>query len=407
MDNFMNRLKEESENDYIHRICLMKDASGWTWQDIADILNKQLNQKLSKDAYRMRYRNYNPDNNCVKQLSIFDDEQDEKSIEDSLAELLLELKKERVKISDERSQNSALIRRMSREETLVEIAKTAAESISKNIQLPNYIEPMVYEDSLNVEPHNEGILLVSDWHYGIDINNYFNRFNPEIARSRVAQLKDEVINIIRNEPINLLHVVNLGDLISGRIHSTIRINNRIDVITQAIEVSEILAEMLNELSKYAPIAYYDTLDNHSRLEPNLKESLDLESLARVVTEFIKLRLKHNNRVSIFDNQFSDDIITFESCGHPVCAVHGDKDKPNKVIDNLTMMTEEHFDLICTAHLHHWNADEKNFTRRIGNGSLMGTDDFAQNLRLTSSPSQTLIIASPETVTKAIYIIDLE
>ena len=93
--------------------------------------------------------------------------------------------------------------------------------------------------------------------------------------------------------------------------------------------------------------------------------------------------------------------------HNICAVHGDKDKINKVIDNLTGFVGEHFDLICTAHLHHFNADEKNFTRRIGNGSLMGTDDFAHNLRLSSTPSQTFIVADKDNVTKEIHIIDLE
>jgi len=62
-------------------------------------------------------------------------------------------------------------------------------------------------------------------------------------------------------------------LIAGRIHLTIRFNSRIDVITQTIEVSELLAEFIDELSTYVPIDYYSVIDNHSRLEPNKKDAL--------------------------------------------------------------------------------------------------------------------------------------
>lgn len=323
------------------------------------------------------------------------------SEKEELKELLDLIKRERVKLADERAQNNALIRRMTREDTIKEIAKEAVEGISNKIQLPKV------SSYNNPNMDLEGILLLSDWHYGVDVENYFNTYNPEICKDRVAQLRDKVIRLIKEKNISFVTVLNLGDMISGRIHNTIRINNRIDVITQVIEVSEILAEFLNSISDYCCISYLDTLDNHSRVEPNLKDSLDLESLTRVINEFLKLRLKDNKNIIFLDNVISDDIICCSVFNHNICAVHGDKDKINKVIDNLTGFVGEHFDLICTAHLHHFNADEKNFTRRIGNGSLMGTDDFAHNLRLSSTPSQTFIVADKDNVTKEIHIIDLE
>lgn len=402
MVNNYSRNKGESEKEYIHRICQMKDVLGWTWQEIADLLNCELNWKLSKDAYRFRNKNYKeePKSN-IEQLSIFDLEETAEETETTLDDLLLEMKKERVKISDERAQNNAIIRRIAREETLLEIAKEAVKDISKNIPLKN--PPAIRLESLV----KEGLLLLSDWHYGIDIKNCFNHYDPDVARKRVQELRDKVAQIVVDEAITKLTIINLGDMISGRIHSTIRINNRIDVITQCIEVSEILSEFINSLSEYCYIDYYDTSDNHSRLEPNLKESLDQESLTRIIHEFLVLRLEKNKHVNIYKNEVSDDIVTFNIMGHNIAAVHGDKDKPTKVIDNLTMMTERHYDLICTAHLHHWNSDEKNFTRRIGNGSLMGTDDFSFNLRLTSNPSQTFVVVTEKSVTDSIHIIDLE
>lgn len=93
--------------------------------------------------------------------------------------------------------------------------------------------------------------------------------------------------------------------------------------------------------------------------------------------------------------------------HNILSCHGDKDKQNSVIEKMTLLTRKSFDLVCTAHLHHFSADEHTGTRLVSNGSLMGTDSYAKNLRLYSKPSQTLIIATSENVCDIIHIIDLD
>ncbi|MBO7697098.1 MAG: hypothetical protein J6T10_31080 [Methanobrevibacter sp.] len=78
---------------------------------------------------------------------------------------------------------------------------------------------------------NIGILQLSDWHYGIDIDSYYNEYNPQIAKDRLSDLLMQVIKIVNEQRLKKLIIVNLGDLIAGRIHLTIRFNSRIDVIT--------------------------------------------------------------------------------------------------------------------------------------------------------------------------------
>ena len=102
-----------------------------------------------------------------------------------------------------------------------------------------------------------------------------------------------------------------------------------------------------------------------------------------------------------------DIITCTVLGHDVIGVHGDNDRPATALDKLTLMTHRHYDLLCTAHLHHFNCDEKNQTMIVSNGSLMGTDSYAEKLRLTSDPSQTFITVSKQNVTECIYRIVLK
>ena len=391
---------EETISEYCTRVYNLKNILGLTWQDIAYTINTELGYNYSSDKYRK---------DAYKLNKILNEEKDAPFE-------LSTVKLERSKLNDERAQINALYRRIAREETLKEIAKTAAESISDKFRLaPICVNPL---KKFKEDKNKAAILEIGDWHYGLEVENYWNKFNPNIAKQRIEQLRDQVIKHLTEQNIYILHIVNLGDLIAGRIHTPLRINSRFDVITQIIEVSELLAQFIIDLSGFAEIHYYDTLDNHSRLEKDLKESLDLESLTRITNWYLKLRLSPEVlkalekdygkiKISIHDNTFGDDIITFKVFDHNVIAVHGHRDKPEKVIDSLSMMTQQHYDLVLTAHLHHFSAEEKNETILISNSSLMGTDDYAQQLRLSSKPSQNLIIVSKENPVECVYKINLD
>ena len=153
------------------------------------------------------------------------------------------------------------------------------------------------------------------------------------------------------------------------------------------------------------VHYIGCLDNHSRLEPNKNDSLDLESLARITDWYLKERL--GDSVIFHDNEYSRDIITFNIGKYKIAGIHGDKDKPTEVVKHITLMTRQQYDLVLTAHLHHFSCDEQNETVVISNGSLMGTDDYAEKLRLSSKPSQNLIIVSDKSVCDALYRIVLD
>ena len=381
------RLEGESDEDYKIRICSYRIPDRLKWDEIADIINEELDLNYSESKYRKEYATY---------LKGYNDRDKEEAISPEISDLIaakIELQKEKVKLSDERVQTNAYIRQLAREETIKEIAQTVANQMNDKKMLPAYQRTLKSGDK-------EAILEISDWHYGIECENYWNKYNPEIAKERVAKLRDKAIEYCRINNVRKIHVVNLADLIAGRIHLGLRLESRFDVITQTIEVSEILAEFLTALTEYAEVEYYDCLDNHSRLEPNKKDAMDLESLARIIPWYLKTRL--GNRVHINDNTIDPDIITFEAMGYNIIGVHGDKDKPATVVDHLTVFTHQHYDLMLTAHLHHFSAEEKNETVVVSNGSLMGTDTFAKNLRLSSKPTQNLIIVSEDSPCEIIY-----
>ena len=381
-------LPGETFEQYRHRLYNLKfeNKIQVTWTDLAELFFSAFGIQRDESKWRKEAH------------AIMEDADVVSSDREKQSDILLEIKKERVKLSDERVQNNAYIRRLAREDTLVEIAHILADSMNSKKLLPEY--KGYIKDS-----YAEAIIQISDWHYGLEINNHWNKFNPEICKRRVAELMDEALKFCDTYNVGTIHLVNLSDLIAGRIHQSIRYQSRFDAMTQILDVSEIVAEMIAMfISRGIFVNYYDCLDNHSRLEPIKTDSLDLESLARIVPHYLRARFDKSDMVEIRHNEFSDDIITFEvwNGGYKVAGVHGHKDKPGKVVENLTLMTKRHYDLILTAHLHHFSCDEQNETLIISNGSLMGTDDYAKDLRLTSRPSQNIILVTEDSVADLIH-----
>ena len=288
------RLDEETEDDYTLRICALKEIKHLYWDEIAQIINRTLDQNYTESRYRKMYSAYTKGKaDAVKEEEI-------PEISEYMQQKI-ELQKERIKISDERVQTNAYIRQLAREETIKEIASKCAQEMNskKLLEAPK---------ELYISGKNAAILQLSDIHYGLVVDNYWNKYNPDIAKNKISQLRDKVIQYCEFNDVSDLYITELGDAIAGRIHETIKYQSRFDVITQIMQISEIIAEMITDLSKHFKIHYYCCLDNHSRLEPNKKAALDLESLARIIPWYLKERV--GAFIEINDNKYGEDIITF-------------------------------------------------------------------------------------------------
>ena len=382
MTEILTRKSDETLEEYKNRLLRNKSFYDITWDEIAVCLNQELGTDYSPDKYRKEsYR------------------LERAEISEEVDEKLLELRKAKVKLSDERTQINAIARKLAREEVFKELALDTVKEMSKNkiLELPAEITIK------NTE--KQGILCIGDWHYGLDVKEFFNIYSPEIAKLRVQALLEKVLSIIAEHNLQQVTVINLGDMISGRIHLPLRLNSRIDAVTQTMEVSELMAEFLTALSTKVKINYFSVEDNHSRIEPNKRDSINTESFARIIDWYLQERLKDNINITFCESTM-EDIATFNVYNHVVVAVHGDKDPQKGIVDRLNSYLQQHIDLIISAHMHHFSADENNFTEFYCNGSLIGQDQYASSLRLNSKPSQLMFISTPENVSEVIYKIKL-
>lgn len=205
--------------------------------------------------------------------------------ESSLAQQREDLFKEKTKLRD--TYNA--YRRGMRDEARIEAFRAhLVEAIGGLSALPA-VEPMPYD----LRPmQTEMVLGFADLHLGISFKNSYNEYSPEIAVKRVSKLVSQVTKYCRVHGVRRISFLNIGDLVSGLIHPSLRLEQSIDVADQVMRAAEIVAEALNQLQAAAPeVVYRSVVDNHSRLTPNKESHIEVESFNRIIDWFVEERLK--------------------------------------------------------------------------------------------------------------------
>ena len=381
MDKQWIKGEDESNYDFVRRMVFAKIDGTYTGT-YSEWIKIVFGKEHSEDVSRREYYGCK-----MLVLASNDEEKTMTELHEELQKREIEIDKKRIKLSDEFSYLNRLKREIARIETIGEYAQVAAQGI-------NNIYPLLSKEINVVDSgDNKGILCLSDWHYGLVCDHLINQYNPEIARMRLNRLADVVIDDIQKFNIDEIVVANLGDLLSGIIHTTIRLENRIDIITQTIEVSELLAELLDKLSKHVKVRYYSVIDNHGRIFANKEDSLDKENFSRMIDFYLKQRCKDNENIEINDNNIDESIMEFLINGWGVVGIHGHDDKPADAAQKLSSMLQANYSMCLMGHYHSPNMHEDYGKITIINGCLCGTDEYAKKVRRSARPSQNFIVVS--------------
>lgn len=297
-----------------------------------------------------------------------------------------ELDKMKVQFRDQRREYNKLIMFDGRFDNLKQEIIESVKELSTYKPL-TWKQPLPYPSS-----EREGVLLLSDWHYGIESNNYWNKFNPKIFIERIKTLTKKAIEYGKEAKLKKLHVFSLGDQISGLIHVSVRVQQAEDTIRQVMVVSETISEMLTELSShFEEVLFYNVRGNHDRITPSKHEQIAKESFADLIPWYVKPRTQHIKNLRVMENTYDDEMIVADVCGHKVIGVHGHKDRVSEVAANLTTMLRIIPTTICMGHYHHNWEKEFNNIDVVVNSTLSGIDEYARDIRRISKPMQKMLV----------------
>lgn len=376
----------EYTDDEIYKIGLKhkKLLKGKSWTTLAKVLGvektgEQLRtwvlNKQKKDGVLPRNTKIINDKN-IRDCSI-----DE--ISDNIEKQLGELYKERTKTRDVLN----AYRRTLRDEARIESFKDTIVTTIKELDDLPYVITCERKNS-----NQEGILLFSDLHIGVNCDNFYNTYNTQIAQERVSRLVNDTIKYCKQNNVSTLNVLNLGDLIHGIIHTSARVEQDTDVIGQVMVAAEILARALNDLQQAAPkVIYRSVSDNHSRVIANKNDHIEKENLNRLIDWYLETRLVGTNVEFINDNlDIGLGKFTLKN-GKNVVFAHGHQDNVNTALQGYIGATREFIDYILLAHYHSEKVKAFQGCKVIVNGSIVGTEQYALSKRLFNQPSQILLI----------------
>ena len=405
MNDILTHLPNETEDQCLWRIGKAKDSGLLTenWPEIALFLNKTFRedetQYYDSSAYRKKYRNF-----VTAYEGIFSKEHFSESRISELQEQTNELYKIKKQVQDQRRELRNLLNPEARFDNLTDKLIEAANHLCN-------IKPLNFNDYVVDISNSEAVITFADWHYGMTTDNIWNKYNTDICRQRVSQFVSKTIKYLQRHKIKTAHVMLLGDAAHGAIHTGCRVASEEKVCDQLMQVSEIIAEAINELSSYVvEINVYAAYGNHLRTVQNKNDSIHSDNMEKLIPWWLEQRLQNNSRVNIIKSDYYE-FLYLNVCGYNIIGAHGDLEKFKQfgLIVN-TLFTKKYglsIDYTVSADKHHIEEFEQMGIESVLIRSLCGTDDHANNGRLYSSPGQTLMIFSPEEGRECTYNIKLD
>lgn len=382
----------ESLNEYHIRLYDNLDEYGIDTHKATELLNKEQGSSYSESKWRKDHAQYHKWRDFI--ISQNYDEEILAKYED----VRIESEKEKIRKQDQNREYKKMIRHQARFEKI-------QDDISESVRKLELTKPLSFNLPSPSYSDKEGIALFSDWHFGMQFDNKFNKFNKDIFNKRVEKLVNQTIQHgLRNE-ISTLHVAQLGDLISGAIHVSTRVQANEDLIEQITYVSEVLCEVLVKLaSNFPKVKFYNVIGNHSRSgkkdEVGIKENFEY-----LVPWYLNARLSHIPNLEMIADE--DGLVESEVCGEKFIFAHGNFDSVGNSVKALPQMLGYVPDYIVTGHIHHSVEKEYGKTVHIVNPSLIGVDDYAIQKRLFSAPSQKFLLLDNNEGLEAVYTIKLD
>lgn len=355
----------------------------YDWQELVNILNLE----CSSDHFRKLSYAYTEYTDYMNQKKI--DNVSQETL-DEINEKLLEIKKEKVKLQDERNLVNNKIRQMARKESLMDYIKDEIHKLSLE-------KPMINKFTHNYNSSgNDAVLIASDWHVGLEVENYLNKYNLDICKERLNKLCERSIRYCKLNNVDVLHCCFLGDLLSGEIHNILRLQNQLSLSEQLVVASELVSEFIYNLSKDIKYITVHLIDgNHDRSIQLKNETLDRDTYLGVIREFVKLRIKNLSNVAFVDNTHDDEITTMNIKGHKFAAMHGHNINRSKVSYQMNNILDSMFDYVLLGHFHQAAEEMQYKCQVITNGSLVGSDMYSKKLKLHTYPMQKLLMVNEE------------
>jgi len=386
----MIQFKEgETENQALWRIGDQKynGLLDMTWDEIALEFNKHFREDETEyydvSAYRKRFKNFKD-----AELQIFGQrDNDEETAE--LDRKIRELEKARQKLYATKLEYNRDLKHESRFELFYENIKNAIVALEP---------PVIKTANCDCDDDVEYILNFGDLHYGSNFKSINNEYSRDICKARFEMLLGYVIGYVIKNKINHLKILNVADCIQGVLRISDVQLNETSVVQCVVEISQIIASFLNELSEFCTIEYFHVSSaNHGQVRPLGSKASELasEDMEKIICNYIKDTLRCNNRIQVvFD--IDKEYLEFEIAGFQCIAEHGHRVKNIKSYLNDKLLL--HRKMYSYGFLGHTHSNQCVVVGEEGNNNLevivspsfVGSCPYADTLNVGGKASANML-----------------
>lgn len=386
--SFYNLEQYENENDYEYGLRIIRAKVDreidLDWDEICNLLKLDCHRDSIRKATSVTPYNgvavakyY--EEKIAKMVAEAIDNSDSNTIEDMIKELEMkkrEIFKEKVKLQD--------LRNAMRKEDRVEARwENAMEHLYSSIKS---LPPIKIEFAKDNTGDAEACILISDTHFGKGVKTPHNEYNLEIAKERLDTLATQTIKYAKMHNVGVLNIDILGDLIENNLHLDAQVDQVCDAMEQVAYAGEFLSQFIAHVSPhFNQVRLHSVVGNHDRVERNYKDSRDVENYVRLIDTFIELRTGMKFERNNVDQEI--EVYTLEN-GLTIALQHGHNVRSvDTLVKDVSSYLDMHIDYCHIGHFHSF----KVVKGTIVNGSMCGSDKYANKLRFNDKASQVFVV----------------
>lgn len=237
------------------------------------------------------------------------------------------------------------------------------------------------------------LVVLSDLHIGarVDVDGY--AYNEDIAKQKLEQYRDRVVEYAKMAKPGVIYVENIGDSIEGaymRSNQSYEITMKLsDQIKTAVKlISEFVVGLQQELG--IEVYYTGIMGNHDRANGNKFDNLPDDGFQTVISMALSTISEQYDKLHVLEpDKQTEDHISVN--GTNVKFVHGDLQNLSK---SETLATSSQFDdmrysALVGGHFHSLAIREESGLV-IQSGSVIGPTSYSERLHFKASRSQVIL-----------------
>lgn len=262
-----------------------------------------------------------------------------------------------------------------------------------------------------VKPEHEMVLLWSDTHAGEVVTREetdgLNEYDWDVMWKRHDKMRQSIYSYLDNRPypVTKLHIIALGDMLSGNIHDEL-------VATNERPYMEVLADFATEGAawmakfgeRFEEITFTGVVGNHPRAhrKPWAKNAHDNGDY--LVYRYMKSLLEHNEQFVEWNIPKAAQTV-IEVCGKQIFCWHGSgvrssmpgvpwggvMRRANNLALNFQKQSGRSIDLFVCGHFHNGSFVNSDAGQVILNGSVKGVDEYSLSAFGGARPAQQFLL----------------